>query len=81
MRTQLTGQTAFAKRVQGRGCGTGNRIERIAMEFHEYRKDQKHLELVEILRKQGFETEVKKTFVEYNLMGFGTLWAWRRSKS
>jgi hypothetical protein len=53
------------------------RIERIAMEFHELRPDQKHQELVSLLVGQGFEVDVHKRFFEYRFMKFGQIWAWR----
>jgi FkbM family methyltransferase len=53
------------------------RIDRVAMEFHEYAPHQRHEELVERLRGQGFTTEVHKPFFEYRVMRFGMLWARR----
>jgi len=53
------------------------RIERIAMEFHELRPDQRHQELTSRLEQQGFHVEVRKRFFEYRFMKFGEIWAWR----
>src|SRR5690606_36188074 len=41
------------------------RIDRVAMEFHEYTPAQRHAELVEALRGHGFRVEVHKPFFEY----------------
>jgi FkbM family methyltransferase len=53
------------------------RIERIAMEFHELHPGHKHGELVALLRKQGFEVMVRKPWFDYYCMKFGEIWAWR----
>ena len=53
------------------------RIERVAMEFHQLQPDQKHGDLVECLKQQGFEVEVRKPFFDYYFMKFGEIWARR----
>lgn len=53
------------------------RIDRIAMEFHEYTPEQKHGELVDLLKRHGFTVEIHKSFFEYHFMKFGVLWARR----
>jgi FkbM family methyltransferase len=53
------------------------RIERVALEFHELRQDQRHGELVERLESAGFKVEVRKTLLDYYFMHFGEIWAWR----
>jgi FkbM family methyltransferase len=53
------------------------RIDRIAMEFHEYTPQQRHEELVAMLKNHGFTVEIHKNFFEYHLMKFGVLWASR----
>lgn len=52
-------------------------VRKCVIEFHEYQAGQRHQELLEILRSHGFKTEVKKPFVDYYLMRFGKIWAWR----
>jgi FkbM family methyltransferase len=54
------------------------RIRRIALEFHELGPDQRHGELVAILKKAGFEVEIRKPFLDYYCMKFGEIWAQRR---
>jgi len=54
-----------------------NRIERVAMEFHELRPGDRHGELVSLFREHGFRVEVRKPLLEYYLMRFGELWACR----
>ncbi len=51
------------------------RIERIAMEFHELQPGQRHEELVSLLKAQGFEVEVRKPWFDYHFMKFGEIWA------
>ncbi|SDZ01785.1 methyltransferase, FkbM family [Lysobacter sp. yr284] len=63
--------------VRGMSERDWSRIDRIVMEFHEYHKDQRHEQLVELLRNRGFEVEVEKDAMTYRLMRFGTLWARR----
>lgn len=53
------------------------RIERIALEFHELSRDQRHQELVSILKRVGFQVEVRRPLIDYYLMRFGEIWAWR----
>ncbi len=54
-----------------------DKINKIIMEFHEFSKDQKYQELLSILHNNGFKTKVKKNFIEYNLMGYGKIFAWK----
>ena len=54
-----------------------DRIQKIAMEFHELQPGQRHNELVELMEAQGFEVEVRKPFFDYHFMKFGELWAQR----
>jgi FkbM family methyltransferase len=54
-----------------------DRIERIAMEFHELEPGNRHPELVSLMESHGFEVEVRKPLVDYHLMKFGEIWARR----
>jgi FkbM family methyltransferase len=54
-----------------------NRIERVAMEFHELRPGDRHGELVSLFQQNGFRVEIRKPLIEYYIMRFGELWAWR----
>ncbi len=54
-----------------------NRIERVAMEFHELRPGDRHRELVSLFQQHGFRVEVRKPLFEYYILRFGELWAWR----
>ncbi|MBW3599312.1 MAG: FkbM family methyltransferase [Planctomycetes bacterium] len=54
-----------------------NRIERIAMEFHELHPGHRHQELVAMLRKHGFQVAIRKPWFDYYCMKFGEIWAWR----
>ncbi len=54
-----------------------DRIERIALEFHELHRDHHHTELVGMLRRQGFQVAVRKPWFDYYCMKFGEIWAWR----
>lgn len=54
-----------------------DRIERIAMEFHELHPGDRHGELVSLMQEHGFHVEVRKPWFEYYLMRFGELWARR----
>jgi hypothetical protein len=56
-----------------------DRIERIALEFHELDPSHDHRELVALLRSRGFEVTVRKPWFDYYCMKFGEIWAWRRS--
>lgn len=63
--------------LKGMSARDWARIDRIAMEFHEYHRDHKYRELVAILRREGFSVDVEMKFVDYHLMHFGTIWARR----
>jgi FkbM family methyltransferase len=56
-----------------------SRIERVAIEYHEYGKEQRHTELVSILQAHGFEVEVRHSLIEklHRLFnsGLGAIWA------
>jgi FkbM family methyltransferase len=54
-----------------------NRIERVAMEFHELRPGDRHGELVSLFQQHGFRVEIRKPLFEYYLLRFGELWARR----
>ena len=41
---------------------TWSRIDKIAMEFHEYTPDQHRSELIEMLNRHGFQVEVHKSW-------------------
>jgi len=56
---------------------TFSRIDKIAMEFHEYAPGQHRQELVDILKRHGFNVEVHKPWFEYTFMKYGMLWATR----
>ncbi len=51
------------------------RIERVALEFHELRRDQRHGELVQCLKKAGFAVEVRRKLFDYYFMRYGEIWA------
>jgi FkbM family methyltransferase len=57
---------------------TWTRIDKIAMEFHEYTPDQHRSELIEMLNRHGFQVEVHKSWFEYTFMKYGMIWATRR---
>ena len=54
---------------------TWNRIDRVAMEFHEYAPGQHRRELIDMLNRHGFKVEVHKSWFEYTFMKYGMLWA------
>jgi FkbM family methyltransferase len=54
-----------------------DRIQRIAMEFHELDAGHDHRELVDLLRRRGFEVAVRKPWFDYYCMKFGEIWASR----
>jgi FkbM family methyltransferase len=54
------------------------RIERIALEYHEFRSDHDRRELVAILRDNGFRVDVRTGWVEH-LAKCGAIWATRDS--
>ncbi len=56
-----------------------NRIDRVAMEFHELRPGDRHDELVSLFRSQGFRVAVRKPLFEYYFLRFGEFWAWRET--
>ncbi len=53
------------------------RIERIAMEFHELEPGNRYSELVSLMESHGFHVEVRKPLLDYYFMKFGELWARR----
>ena len=53
------------------------RIERIAMEYHEYAPDQKHGELIAMLKDHGFKVKASANFFERHLLRCGSIWARR----
>ena len=57
---------------------TFSRIDKIAMEFHEYMPSQHRSELLDILARHGFAVEVHKSWFEYTFMKYGMLWATRK---
>lgn len=63
---------------RGLDADTFSRIDKIAMEFHEYSPDQHRQELIEILQRHGFTVEVEKSWFEYTFMKYGMLWATRK---
>ncbi len=63
---------------RGLDDATFARIDRVAMEFHEYTAGQDHRELVKLLQGHGFAVEVHKPFFEFRFMKFGMLWAQRK---
>jgi FkbM family methyltransferase len=58
-----------------------SRIERAAIEYHEYGRDRRVAELVTILEGNGFEVEVYQSLVEKLGRPFGAsigeIWAWK----
>ena len=58
-----------------------SRIERAAIEYHEFGQDRRVVELVTILRDNGFEVDVKQSLFEKLARPFGIsigeLWAWK----
>jgi FkbM family methyltransferase len=57
---------------------TFSRIDKIAMEFHEYMPGQHRSELISILERHDFAVEIHKSWFEYTFMKYGMLWATRR---
>ncbi len=53
------------------------RIDKIAMEFHEYAPGQDRAILIDLLKQHGFEVEVHRNWFEYTFMKYGMLWATR----
>ena len=56
------------------------RINKIALEFHEYGEGQSAKILIENLRCEGFEVVIRKPLFEYYLMKYGEIWAWRKDR-
>jgi hypothetical protein len=58
-----------------------SRIERAAIEYHEFGHDRRVAELVMILEGNGFEVEVSQSFFEKLARPFGIsigeIWAWK----
>jgi hypothetical protein len=58
-----------------------SRIERAAIEYHEFGRDRRVAELVTILEGNGFEVEVNQSLVEKLGRPFGasigSIWAWK----
>ncbi|HTV29657.1 MAG TPA: FkbM family methyltransferase [Xanthobacteraceae bacterium] len=58
-----------------------SRIERAAIEYHEFGRDRRVAELVTILEGNGFEVEVHQSLVEKLCRPFGAsigeIWAWK----
>jgi FkbM family methyltransferase len=58
-----------------------SRIERAAIEYHEFGRDRRVAELVTILEGNGFEVEVNESLVEKLGRPFGasigSIWAWK----
>jgi FkbM family methyltransferase len=57
---------------------TWPRIDKVAMEFHEYAPGQHRSELIGLLERHGFAVEVHKSWFEYTFMKYGMLWATRK---
>lgn len=53
------------------------RIQRVAMEFHEMSPAHCHKELVAILRDHGLEVSVQRSWLEKNILKIGRIGAWR----
>ena len=64
--------------LRGLDGETFSRIDKIAMEFHEYMPGQHRSELIDILNRHEFEVEVHKSWFEYTFMKYGMLWATRK---
>lgn len=56
------------------------RIDKIAMEFHEYAPGQDRKILIELLERHGFQVQVEKSWFEYTFMKYGMLWATRAAR-
>ncbi|MGA1825531.1 MAG: FkbM family methyltransferase [bacterium] len=55
-----------------------NKIDKIAMEFHEYLSGNSHQELVSILEAKGYKLKLQKPLIDYYLVGrCGFIWAWK----
>lgn len=58
-----------------------SRIERVAIEYHEYGRDRMVAELVTILESNGFKVEASQSLVDmlFRLFGarLGMIWAWK----
>ena len=53
------------------------KVERIAMEFHEFHPSHDHRCLVRQLESAGFEVQIQKRWLKYHLYKVGALWAHR----
>ena len=53
------------------------RIRRVSLEFHEYSSGHSHAELVEILRRNDFNVEVRTRWWQRGLTRTGEIWASR----
>lgn len=58
-----------------------SRIDRAVIEYHEFGRDRRVVELTAILEDHGFEVEVRQSFLEKLLRPFGVsigeIWAWK----
>ncbi len=54
------------------------RIDKVAMEFHEYAPGQDRQILIDLLERHGFTVQVEKSWFEYTFMKYGMLWATRK---
>lgn len=52
-------------------------IDRLALEFHQMSRDQDYRELVSILKREGYQVEIKTNLRDYYLAGTGEIWAKR----
>ncbi|MDZ4403910.1 FkbM family methyltransferase [Prosthecobacter sp.] len=57
--------------------GLLGKVERIAMEFHEFHPSHDHRRLVRRLESAGFEVQIQKRWLKYRLYKVGVLWARR----
>jgi len=66
--------------VKNTGLRDWRRIDRLVIEFHEYHKSHSHLQLVQVLKNNGFEVDLDLHPINYRLMKFGTMWGKRLAR-
>lgn len=63
--------------IRTTGAAHWQRIERVAIEYHESGRDRKRGELVSILKGHGFAVKAQASRIERHLLRSGTIWARR----
>jgi FkbM family methyltransferase len=63
--------------IRTTGAAYWQRIERIAIEYHDAGRDRTHVELLSILKSHGFTVKAQASMIERHLLKSGTIWARR----